>query len=127
MLALQGLFALTATLSVFLCLVPYFGAWQVLPLASAVGALLVLCIARHEQARPVALKIGSDGLSTWDQAGDLLSQGRVAGCAHWSDRLLILVLKPEQGGSHPLLLPADALSTSAFRTLAVLGRRAAGA
>jgi hypothetical protein len=61
----------------------------------------------------------------------------VVGCAHWSGRLLVVVLEREDGqrrGSTPrprartctMLLAADALPPTVFRELSVLGRRAAG-
>ncbi|CAH2796612.1 MAG: FIG00454574: hypothetical protein [uncultured Paraburkholderia sp.] len=127
MLAAQGIFVLTATFAVYHCLASYLSTWQDVPLALAVGALFLLSVVRNERVRPSMLKIGADGLSAWNQAGDLLMQGRIAGCAHWSDRLLVLVLKPDHGVLRTLLLPADALAMSAFRKLAVLGRRAVGA
>lgn len=122
-----GVFVLTATLAVYACLAPRLGAWQAIPLTVAVAGLLALCGTRHERAQPAALKITPDGLSAWDRTGNLLVQGRIAGCSHWSDRLLVLVLTPEMGRSRTLLLAADALPVSVFRQLAVLGRRGAGA
>ncbi len=98
-----------------------------MPLTLAVCVLLMLGAIRHEWAQPVALKIGPCGLSVWDRSGSASAQRRIAGCAHWSDRLLILVLVPEPGREATLLLGADALPRPVFRKLAVLGRRAAGA
>ncbi len=127
MRAALGAFVLIATLATYTCFASHLGAWQALPLTLAVGALLVLCAVKHEHAQPVALKIGPDGLSAWNRAGGLLTQGRIAGCSQWSGRLLVLALVPDHGRARTLLLAADALPASAFRALAVLGRRGAGA
>ena len=126
--AALGVSALTATWAVFVCLASHLGVWQAIPLTLAVAALLTLCAVRHERAQPAALKIGTDGgLSAWNSAGSVLAQGRIAGCAHWSDRLLVLALRPDVGRSRTVLLAADALPAPVFRELAVLGRRGAGA
>ncbi|WP_408226113.1 MULTISPECIES: hypothetical protein [Paraburkholderia] len=93
----------------------------------AVAASLMLGARRHERAQPAALKIGQDELSVWGQGGNLLMQGRIAGCSQWSGRLLILAVQPEAGGASTLLITADALPAPVFRQLSVLGRRAAGA
>jgi hypothetical protein len=122
-----GVFVLTATSAAYTCIASHLGAWQAVPLTLAVGALLMLCAIRHERAQPVALRIGRDELSAWGRAGTLLARGRVTGCVQWSDRLLVLALKPEQGRTSTLLLAADALPAPVFRELSVLGRRAAGA
>jgi hypothetical protein len=127
MRAALGVFILIATSAAYTCFASHQGAWQAAPLTLAVWALLTLCAVKHERAQPVALKIGADGLSAWSRAGALLTQGRIAGCSQWSDRLLVLVLVPDRGRSRTLLLAADALPASAFRKLAVLGRRGAGA
>lgn len=127
MRAASGFFVLTATLAVYTCLASHLGAWQALPLTFAVLALLALCAVQHERAQPVALKLGPDGLSAWGSAGNLLAQGRIAGCSQWSDCLLVLALAPDHGRSRTLLVAADALPEPVFRELAVLGRRGAGA
>ncbi|NML29553.1 hypothetical protein HHL14_01695 [Paraburkholderia sp. G-4-1-8] len=130
----MGVFVLTATLAVYVCLASHLGAWQAIPLTLAVAALLALGAARHDAAQPAALHIGPGELSVWDRAGGLLAQGRVVGCAQWSDRLLVLGLENEgrpmrrlHSRSRTLLFAADALPAAVFRELAVLGRRAAGA
>ncbi|MFT4064408.1 hypothetical protein [Paraburkholderia sp.] len=133
-----GAFVLIATLAVYTCLAPHLGAWRAVPLTLAVAALLALCAARHDAAQPVALQIGRDEISAWNEAGTLLARGGVAGCAQWSGLLLVLALEPEgrrkraqmrvpRGCARILLLPADALPAAVFRELSVLGRRAAGA
>ncbi|CAB3806598.1 hypothetical protein LMG28614_06430 [Paraburkholderia ultramafica] len=122
-----GIFVLTATSAAYTGIASHLGAWQAVPLTLAVGALLTLCAIRHERAQPVTLRIGRDELAVWGRAGTLLARGRIAGCAQWSDRLLVLALKPEQGRASTLLLAADALPAPVFRELSVLGRRAAGA
>ncbi|WP_321207435.1 protein YgfX [Paraburkholderia domus] len=127
MRAALGAFVLIATLAAYTCFTSHLGAWQAVPLTLAVWALLMLCAVKHEHAQPVALKIGPDGLSAWSRGGNLLAQGRIAGCSQWSGRLLVLALMPDHGRSRTLLLAADALPASVFRELAVLGRRGAGA
>lgn len=122
-----GVCVLTATLAVYSCLASHLGAWQAVPLTLAAAALLALCAVRHERAQPVALRIGAYELSVWGRAGNLVVQGRIDGCSQWSDRLLVLALRPGEGRVRTLLLAADALPRSAFRELSVLGRRAAGA
>jgi len=96
-------------------------------LTLAVFALLALCALRHDRAQPVALQIGRENLIAWGRAGILLAQGRIAGCAHWGDRLLVLNLKPDEGGRQTLLVPADTVPPAVFRELAVRARRRAGA
>ncbi|HYS66064.1 MAG TPA: protein YgfX [Paraburkholderia sp.] len=125
--AALGVFVLIATLAVYTCLAAHLGAWRAVPLTLAAWALLALCAAKHERARAVALKLGPDGLSAWDRAGNLLAQGRIAGSSQWTGRLLVLALAPAHGRAHTLLVAADALPAPVFRALAVLGRRGAGA
>jgi hypothetical protein len=120
-------FVLSATLAVFAVLAPHLGAWRVVPLTLATGALLAICAARYERAQPVALKVGQDGLSAWSRTGGLLAEGRIVGCSQWSGRLLILTLAAESGRTHSLVLAADTLAAPVFRELSVLGRRAVGA
>ena len=120
-------FVATASCAVYSCVTSWLGAWQAVPLTFATFALLVLCAVRHERARPVALKIGREGLTAWGRAGNLLVHGRIAGCAHWSDLLLVLTLTPDTGRQHTLLVPADTVPAAVFRELAVRGRRSAGA
>ncbi|WP_306456821.1 protein YgfX [Paraburkholderia bryophila] len=127
MRAALGAFILTAVWAVYACGASHLGAAKAMPMTLAVCALLIFRAIRHERAQPIALKIEPGGLSVWDRAGSLSAQGRIAGCAHWSDRLLVLALAPERGRVRTLLLAADALPPSVFRALAVLGRRAAGA
>jgi len=127
MRAALGVFVLTAMWAVYAVLASRLGAWQAVPPTLAVAALLTLCATCHERAQPVVLKIGREGLTAWDRAGALRIQGRIAGCAQWSKRLLILALVQEDGRKRSLLLTADALPASVFRELSVLGRRGAGA
>ncbi|MFM0736758.1 hypothetical protein PQQ51_05875 [Paraburkholderia xenovorans] len=127
MRAALTVFVLIASLAVHSCLASHLGARQAVPLAFAAAALLTFLAVKHEAARPVALRIGPQGLSAWDRAGRLVAQGRIAGCSQWSSRLLVLALAPEQGRPHTLLVAADALPRPVFRELAVRGRHAAGA
>ncbi|MDR6445892.1 protein YgfX [Paraburkholderia sp. DD10] len=122
-----AVFVLIATLAVYTCLAARMGAWWAVPFTLAACALLILGAARHELARPITLKLGPDGLSAWDGAGNLLAQGRIAGCSQWTGRLLVLALAPDHGRPCTLMVPVDAIPASAFRELAVLGRRGAGA
>ncbi|CAH2774035.1 MAG: FIG00454574: hypothetical protein [uncultured Paraburkholderia sp.] len=117
----------TASAAVYSCVSSWLGVLQALPLALAAFALLALCSVRHDRAQPVALTMGRESLTAWGRAGILLAQGRIAGCAHWSDRLLVLVLKPEEGRRNTLLVPADTVPPAVFRELAVRARRRAGA
>ena len=127
----MGVFVLTATSAVYACAASHLGARQAVPLTFAVVVLLALCALRYERAQPVALRIGRDELSVWGRAGTLLAHGRIAGCSQWSDRLLVLALRPQDGRmggrTRTLLLAAAALPAPVFRELSVLGRRAAGA
>jgi len=41
--------------------------------------------------------------------------------------LLVLILKPDEGGRQTLLVPADTVPPAVFRELAVRARRRAGA
>jgi hypothetical protein len=107
------------------CLAARLGVWQAAPAALAVLASLVLAANHHWRAEPGALKIGPDGLTVWNRSGQLLAEGRIAGCSQWSGRLLILALAGASGRRRALLIAADALPAAAFRELAVLGRRAA--
>ncbi|HEX7933116.1 MAG TPA: protein YgfX [Paraburkholderia sp.] len=120
-------FVLVASAAVYCAAAPWLGAWQAVPLTLAACALLTLCSVRHGRAQPVALKLGRDGLTVWGRAGAVLAQGRIAGCAHWSDRLLVLTLVPDAGRRRTLFVPADTLPAAVFRALAVRGRRRAGA
>jgi hypothetical protein len=113
-------FMLLASAAVFSCFASRLGGWQALPLALAIFALLMLGAIRYERNQPAALKVGPEGLAMWDQAGFPLPPGRIAGCAQWSGRLLVLALAAD--GSR---IPADMLPASVFRELAVLGRRGA--
>src|ERR1700744_5890305 len=131
--AALGVFVLIAIFAVHSCLASHLDTWRVARSTLAVAALLVLCAARYDAAQPRVLQIGRDGLSVWNEAGVLLAQGRVVGCAQWSGLLLSLVLQPEgrrtdarltgfRARAHTLLLPADALPAPVFRELSVLGR-----
>ncbi|ASL45076.1 hypothetical protein bAD24_I16490 [Burkholderia sp. AD24] len=119
-------FILTATWAVYACAASHLGAAKAVPLTLAVCVLLIFRAIKHERAQPVVLKIGPDGLSV-GRIDRLSAQRRIAGCAHWSDCLLVLALAGERGREATLLLTADTLPRPVFRKLAVLGRRAAGA
>ncbi|HZZ10606.1 MAG TPA: protein YgfX [Paraburkholderia sp.] len=125
--AVSGLLVLVATLAVFTCVSSHVGVCRAVPLTLAMGALLGLRAVRFDQSLPAEFTIGSAELSAWDRTGRLVAQGRIAGCSQWSGYLLILSLAAEHGRKRTLLLFADALPASAFRELAVRGRRGAGA
>jgi hypothetical protein len=118
-------FILVALAAVQACLAGWLGALQAAPATLAVLASLMLGAWRHWRTEPGAIKIGPDGLTVWNRAGQMLAQGHIAGCSQWSGRLLILALADARGRSRALLIAADALCADAFRELAVLGRRAA--
>ena len=118
-------FILIAVAAVQVCLAARLGALQAARGALAAPALLTPGAWRHSRAEPGTLKIGPDGLAVWNRAGDILAQGRIAGCSQWSGRLLILALAGASGRSRALLIAADTLPAGAFRELAVLGGRAA--
>jgi hypothetical protein len=120
-------FVVTASCAVYSCMASWLTAWQAVPLTLAVFALLTLSAVRHDRAQPAALRMGREGISVWGRAGNLLVYGRIAGCAHWSDRLLVLEVTPDEGRRQTLLVPADTVPTAVFRELAVRGRRRAGA
>ena len=113
---------LIAVAAVQTCLAATFGTWQAVPAGLVALAILALGALRHWRAEPDAIKIGPDGLTVWNRTGQVIAQGRIAGCSQWSGRLLILAVAGMRGRSRPLLIPADALSAGAFRELVVLGR-----
>jgi hypothetical protein len=93
--------------------------------ALATFAVLALAWATDARRRPVSLKIGPDGLTAWNRAGQPVAHGRIAGCAQWSDWLLSVALVGDNGRSRTLLLTADMLCSDLFRELSVQARRAA--
>ena len=116
---------LIASAAVQACLAARLGALHATPATLAVLASLMLGVWRNWRTEPGAVKIGPDGLTVWNRAGQMLAQGRIAGCSQWSGRLLILALADASGRSRAILIAADTLCADAFRELAVLGRRAA--
>jgi hypothetical protein len=120
-------FVLTASGAVYSWAASWLGPWQAVPLTLVACALLALCSVRHDRAQPVALRLGREGITAWGRTGAMLAEGRIEGCAHWSDRLLVLTLIRDEGRRQTLLLPADILPAAVFRDLAVRGRRRAGA
>jgi Membrane-bound toxin component of toxin-antitoxin system len=124
--ALHGatiVFILIAVTAVQASLAGWLGGIQAVPASLAVLAALLLGAWRHWRAEPAVIKIGPDGLTVWNRAGQTLAQGRIAGCSQWSGWLLILTLAGAGGRSRSFLLVADTLCGEAFRELAVLGRR----
>jgi hypothetical protein len=93
--------------------------------ALATCAVLGLAWLRAARRRPASLKIGPDGLTAWNRAGQAVAQGRIAGCAQWSGWLLAIALVGDNGRSRTLLFTADMLCSDLFRELSVQARRAA--
>ena len=102
-----------------------FGAGPAVLAGWAVFGVLSLAAVRHGRNQPGALKIGPEGLSIWNRAGNLRVQGRIVGCSQWSDSLLMLSIEEDGARLHRVLLAADMLERKFFRELAVLARRAA--
>lgn len=124
--ALRGatiVFIVIAVAAVQASLAAQLGSIQAAPASLAVLAALLLGAWRHWCAEPGAIKIGPDGLTVWNRAGQTLAQGHIVGCSQWSGWLLILALAGAGGRSRPLLIAADSVSGEAFREFAVLGRR----
>jgi len=99
-------FILIATPAVQACLAARPGALQTAPATLAVLASLILGARRHWRTAPGAIKIGPDGLTIWNCAGQMLAHGRIAGCSPWSGRLLILALADASGRSRALPIAA---------------------
>ncbi len=118
-----SVFVLVASAAVFAGLPVQTGTPQAFLLALAVFVLLAMCALRYERKQPGLIEIGPDGWSVRDATGKSAAQGRIAGCAQWSDWLLVLVLATGTGRHKRLLVMADALAADAFRELAVAGRR----
>ncbi|CAB3749113.1 hypothetical protein [Paraburkholderia solisilvae] len=93
--------------------------------ALATCAALGLAWRRAARRRPASLKIGPDGLTAWNRAGEPVAQGRLAGCAQWSGWLLAIALVGDNGRSRTLLFTADMFCSDLFRELSVQARRAA--
>ncbi|MCP3723910.1 hypothetical protein M3I53_12345 [Paraburkholderia sp. CNPSo 3272] len=127
-LALQLLVAAglgVAATAVYTTLVPWFGAWQALPVTLAFLATGGLAAAAWRRKQPAFLEIGSDFMAAWKRDGACLAAGRLAGASQWGAWLLALVV--EQGARRTtILVAADATPAEAFRTLAVRARSAAG-
>ncbi|WP_154678062.1 protein YgfX [Paraburkholderia nodosa] len=114
-----------AATAVYTTLVPWFGAWQALPVTLAFLATGGLAAAAWRRKQPAFLEIGSDFLVAWSRDGACLAAGRLAGASQWGAWLLALVV--EQGARRTtILVAADAIPAEAFRTLAVRARSAAG-
>jgi len=122
--ATAAFIAIAAT-AVFTTLMPRAG-W-VHAAVAVLTMLAVLCLAWAHDARrrPASLKIGPDGLTAWNRAGQPIAQGRIASFAQWSGWLLSVVLVSDNGRSRTLLVTADMLCSDHFRELSVLARRAA--
>ena len=120
-----ALFIVVAVTAVCTTIGARFGLGRAALTGLAVLGILWLAAVRHGRNQPGALKIGPEGLSIWNRAGILRTQGRIVGCSQWSDSLLMLWLEDDEGALHRLLLAADMLESRVFRELAVLARRAA--
>jgi hypothetical protein len=118
-----SVFVLVASTAVFTSVLARAGMFQAVLPSVTVFMLLALCAVRYERKQPRIIETGPDGWWVRDTTGQPAAHGRIAGCAQWSDWLLILVLVTGTGRRRPLLVVADALAADAFRELAVAGRR----
>ncbi|HEY4353073.1 MAG TPA: protein YgfX [Paraburkholderia sp.] len=120
-----AVFIAIAAAAVYTTLMPRAG-WPHAAVA-ALAMLAVLCVVSLHDARrrPASLKIGPDGLTAWNHAGQPVAQGRIAGFAQWSGWLLSVALVSDNGRSRTLLVTADMLCSDHFRELSVQARRAA--
>jgi hypothetical protein len=123
--AATAAFIAIAVAAVFTTLMSRVG-WPHAAVAS-LATLAVLCLAwlRDARRRPASLKIGPDGLTAWNRAGQPVAQGRIGGSAQWSGWLLSVALVSDNGRSRTLLVTADMLCSDLFRELSVQARRAA--
>ncbi|SAK42074.1 protein YgfX [Caballeronia ptereochthonis] len=118
-------FASVAGASVFQCAFAHTEQVGHAAVACAVTvAALGLASHRWLRARPAAISLHPDGLTLWSRGGDV-RRTRIAGCAHWSGRLLALTLVCARGRRETLLVPADSVDADTFRQLAVQARRSA--
>lgn len=120
--AVTGAFVVLAAASVFAGVSGRLGMLYGIAAAVAVVLGLGATAIKNERRQPVAFAIGQDGLTTWNRNGTAQYQ-RIIGCAQWSNSVLALTLLSAANRRSPFLLTADALSASAFRELAVRGRR----
>jgi hypothetical protein len=120
-------FALTASCAVYTVFVPRCGIAQALWFAAATLLVLTLGMLAYERRRPVALKIGPDGIAALNRAGAVMLAGRIVGFAQWTGLFLVLAVagRDRKGRVTPLLIPADSLSPDSFRELAVRARHGA--
>ena len=119
-------FALVAALALGSVVLPRGGDAAAVALAAATFGALTLAALAHERRQPAALGLEPDGVVAYDRAGGVVLRGRIAGCAQWADRLLMMAVLPHGGArAAPLLVAADALPAEAFRELAVRARHAA--
>lgn len=121
-----GLFVPAAAAALGAGLAPFVGVTAAV-VGAGVVALLLAVFAHSACTRCLPAKLRLDaggGLAAFDRAGRLLAQGRVAGCLHWSDLLVVLAVRRNAGRTVSLVIPVDALDSRMFRVLSVLGRRA---
>jgi hypothetical protein len=119
-------FALIAAVAVHCVVLPRGGDVAAAMLAAATFGALALAALVRERRQPAALSLEPDGIAAYCRSGGLLLRGRIAGCAQWADRLLLIAVMPHGGArAAPLVIAADALPAEAFRELAVRARYAA--
>ncbi|MEA3118189.1 MAG: hypothetical protein QOI13_1459 [Paraburkholderia sp.] len=119
-------FAIVAALAVHCVIAPRGGNAAAAALAAATFAALALAALARERRQPVALCLEPDGIAALGRSGGLLLRGRIAGCAQWADRLLLIAVMPHGGTrAASFVVAADALPAEAFRELAVRARYAA--
>jgi len=98
---------------------------------AALAAAALAASGRRAYARrvPAVLRVDAGGsrVTAFGRRGETLADGTLAGCAHWSDLLLVLAVRRGRWRSVPLVIPADALDAAAFRALSVAARTAGDA
>jgi len=76
------------------------------------------------RAQPSTIGLLPDGLAIWNLSGEV-RYTRIAGCAQWSGRLLVLTLLDARERRETLVVAADSVDAGTFRQLSVQARRAA--
>ncbi|WP_245933188.1 protein YgfX [Caballeronia novacaledonica] len=118
-------FAGVAGASVFQCVLAHTeNAGQASVACTATLAALALASYRWLRAQPSAIGLLPDGLAIWSRTG-AMRHTRIAGCAQWSGRLLVLTLRDARERRETLVVAADSVDAGTFRQLSVQARRAA--
>jgi hypothetical protein len=118
-------FAGVAGASVFQCVLAQAEhAGHAFVACAATLAVLGLASYRWVRAQPSTIGLLPDGLAIWNLSGEV-RYTRIAGCAQWSGRLLVLTLLDARERRETLVVAADSVDAGTFRQLAVQARRAA--